>query len=74
MNPMLAIGTYEYLLIFAIIALLFGARKLPELGRSLGEGIREFRKTSRELTEGDEKTTGKAQEKQSSDTSESDSS
>ena len=50
------IGTTEYLLIIGVIILLFGARKLPELGRSLGEGIREFRKSSRGLTEDEEKS------------------
>ena len=63
MYPMLAIGTTEGLMILAVVALLFGARKLPELGRSLGEGIREFRKTSRELVEDDDKTSDKAAEK-----------
>lgn len=43
-------------MIAGILALLFGARKLPELGKSLGEGIREFRKSSRVLVEDDEKS------------------
>ncbi len=52
---MLLIGTYEVAAIVVVIVVLFGARKLPELGRSLGEGIREFRKSSRALTEDDDK-------------------
>ncbi len=36
-------GGGELLIILAIIALLFGANRLPKLGRSLGSGIREFR-------------------------------
>lgn len=37
------LGTQELLLLFLIIALLFGARKLPELGKGVGEAIRNFR-------------------------------
>jgi sec-independent protein translocase protein TatA len=37
-------GGMELLIILAIILLFFGAKRVPELGRSLGSGIREFRK------------------------------
>ena len=37
-------GPGEWVVIFFVFLLLFGGSKLPELGRSLGEGIREFRK------------------------------
>ncbi len=37
------IGIPELLLIFGILLLLFGAKKLPEIGRGLGEGIRSFK-------------------------------
>jgi sec-independent protein translocase protein TatA len=37
------IGAQELLLIFLIILLLFGAKRLPEFGKSLGQGIRQFR-------------------------------
>lgn len=40
----MTLGTTEILLIVLIILLLFGSRKLPELARSLGESIKEFRK------------------------------
>ncbi len=39
------VGPTELLLIAAIIVFIFGARKLPELGKSLGEGIKNFRKS-----------------------------
>ncbi|HRC87553.1 MAG TPA: twin-arginine translocase TatA/TatE family subunit [Thermoanaerobaculia bacterium] len=38
------LGFPELLLIFAIFFLIFGAGKLPQLGRGLGEGIRNFKK------------------------------
>jgi sec-independent protein translocase protein TatA len=37
-------GPWELLLIFFIILLLFGAAKLPEIARGLGEAIKEFKK------------------------------
>ncbi len=37
------IGIPELLLIFGILVLLFGAKKLPEIGKGLGEGIKSFK-------------------------------
>lgn len=42
------IGFGEILVVFAIILLLFGATKVPALMRSLGGGIKEFKKASRD--------------------------
>ena len=42
--PLLRIGTTEIILIAAVVLLLFGARRIPELMRSLGSGTREFKK------------------------------
>ncbi|QJA06897.1 twin-arginine translocase TatA/TatE family subunit [Thermosulfurimonas marina] len=42
------IGLPEILLVVLIIVLIFGASKLPELGRGLGEGIRNFKKSIKE--------------------------
>lgn len=39
------VGPTELLLIILIIVIIFGARKLPELGKSLGEGITNFKKS-----------------------------
>ncbi len=39
-----ALGTTELIIILAVIILLFGARKLPELANSIGKSIQEFRK------------------------------
>ena len=40
---MFNLGTGELLIIFLVILLLFGAKRLPELARGLGKGINEFR-------------------------------
>lgn len=37
-------GPMELILILLVVALIFGAKKLPELGKGLGQGIREFKK------------------------------
>lgn len=39
-------GPWELLLIFAIVVIIFGVGKLPELGGALGRSIREFRRQS----------------------------
>jgi sec-independent protein translocase protein TatA len=41
------IGLTELLVILAIVFFLFGAKRLPEMGRGIGEGIRNFRKSIR---------------------------
>ena len=54
MNAMLGLfnlGGGEVILIFAVILLLFGAKKLPELARGLGMGIKEFKKATRDVTD-----------------------
>ena len=40
---MVSIGGWDVLLIFLVVLLLFGAKRLPELARGLGKGIREFK-------------------------------
>jgi len=40
------IGIGEILVLLVIVLLLFGAKRLPEIGRALGEGIREFKKAT----------------------------
>jgi sec-independent protein translocase protein TatA len=44
------IGMWETVAILAVVLVLFGAKKVPELARGLGDGIREFKKASREAT------------------------
>lgn len=54
MNAMLAMfgfGGWEVVLILAVVLLLFGAKRLPDLAKGLGNGIREFKKATREVTD-----------------------
>jgi len=44
-----SIGPAELILIFVIALLVFGPKKLPEIGRSVGKAMREFKKTSEEI-------------------------
>ena len=52
MNTMLAVfglGGWEVILILAVILVLFGAKKLPELAKGLGQGIKEFKKATNDV-------------------------
>ena len=40
-------GGWEVILILAVVMVLFGARKLPELAKGLGQGIKEFKKATK---------------------------
>jgi sec-independent protein translocase protein TatA len=40
-----SIGPTELILILLIVIIIFGARKLPDLGKSIGEGIKNFKKS-----------------------------
>lgn len=59
---MFGLGLPEILLILVIALLIFGAARLPEIGRSLGKALSEFKKGTKEFTEDnskeDDKKTG----------------
>ena len=44
------LGGGEIILILALVLILFGAKKLPELAKGLGQGIKEFKKATNEVT------------------------
>lgn len=52
MNTLFAafFGGWEIVLILAVVLILFGAKKLPELAKGLGQGIKEFKKATNEVT------------------------
>ena len=54
---MLNLGMSELIVIFLIILVLFGAKRLPEIGEALGKAIKEFKKASKDIT--DDKDSGK---------------
>lgn len=47
--PLGGLGMGEIILIFLVVLLLFGAKRLPEIGSALGKGIREFKGSVREI-------------------------
>ncbi len=49
------LGTQEILLILVVAVLLFGGKKIPELAKGLGEGIRNFKTSMKEEEKVDEK-------------------
>jgi sec-independent protein translocase protein TatA len=62
---MFGLGIQELVVIFLIIMVLFGAKKLPEIGKGLGRGIREFKRASEQtMTEDDAAEPKKVESKQ----------
>ncbi len=45
------IGTWEILVIFLVLLLLFGAKRIPEIARGLGKGVTEFKNAVRDVKE-----------------------
>ena len=56
---MFGLRTQEILFIVLIILLLFGAKKIPELMKGLGKGVKSFKQGMNEALEDDEKTVSK---------------
>ncbi|MEE3258863.1 MAG: twin-arginine translocase TatA/TatE family subunit [Candidatus Latescibacterota bacterium] len=48
---MFGMGHWEILIIFVVILLIFGAKRIPEMAQGLGKGIREFRTAMRDVQE-----------------------
>jgi len=47
----MGLGAQEMILIFLALLLLFGAKKIPELARGLGKGIKEFKDATKDVRE-----------------------
>ena len=45
----MSLGPWEIVLVVLVIIILFGGKKIPELARGLGKGLKEFRKTTKDL-------------------------
>ena len=50
------LGLPELVIILVIIILIFGANRLPEIGRGIGKGIRNFKESTKESADGAEKS------------------
>jgi sec-independent protein translocase protein TatA len=57
-----SLGPTELILILLIVIIIFGARKLPDLGRSIGEGIKNFKKSINTSEESDKDKAAKKPE------------
>jgi sec-independent protein translocase protein TatA len=62
---MFGLGYQELLLILVIVLILFGAQRLPDLARSLGSSVKEFKKGVTELNKDDSAAAKKDDEKKS---------
>jgi len=60
---MFGLGYQELLLILVIVLILFGAQRLPDLARSLGSSVKEFKKGVAELNDDGKSATKKDEEK-----------
>ena len=45
----MGLGPWEIIIIFIFVLLIFGGKKLPELAKGLGEGIKEFKKATNDI-------------------------
>ncbi len=66
---MFGIGMPELIVIFLILLLVFGARKLPEIGSGIGKGIRNFRGSLKDVQKEIDSTGEKGEHKKDDDES-----
>ena len=64
------IGYQEIIVVLVIVVLLFGATKIPQLGASIGQGIKNFKRGMREVKEEEEEAQRKLEQKKIEDKSE----
>lgn len=57
-------GGYEVILIAAVVLLIFGGKKIPELMKGLGGGIKEFKNATKEEKKSQEKVESKVEDKE----------
>jgi sec-independent protein translocase protein TatA len=58
------IGTGEIIVVLCVVLILFGGKKLPEFARSLGKGIREFKKACQGVEEENDHQPSSSEQKQ----------
>ncbi len=47
----MSIGPWEVVIVLVVVLIIFGGKKIPELARGLGQGLREFKKATHEIKE-----------------------
>lgn len=62
LDTALMFGHWELLIVFLLILIVFGAGKLPSVLSSLGEGVKNFKKSMREDEDGTDKPTGQVED------------
>jgi len=60
------LGMWELAVIFGIVFLIFGATRIPEIAKSLGSAIKEFKKASKEISSDEEEVTKSDSDKKKS--------
>ena len=56
-------GPWEWMIVLMLLVLVFGAKRLPEIGKGMGKGIREFKKSVREISGNEEEESPSNEEK-----------
>ena len=51
---MFGMGHWEILIIFLVILLVFGAKRIPEMMKAMGQGVKEFKKATRDIASDEE--------------------
>ncbi len=64
------VGAMELIILLSIVLLFFGAKRIPELARSLGKGTREFRKSASEEAEALQEQSEPPEDERSADSAE----
>ncbi|MDQ0160681.1 sec-independent protein translocase protein TatA [Alkalibacillus salilacus] len=60
----MTVGVPGLILILIILLIIFGPKKLPELGQSLGQSLREFKNSTRGITDEDDSDSNKTTDRQ----------
>lgn len=47
-------GTFEWVIIFVVVLIIFGPKNLPKIGRAIGKSIHEFKNAAKNITTGDD--------------------